>query len=107
MKMKEPGLALVPGTFNAEIPGYSIKFDEKYGNDENLLRNILIYRIEPNRQSKVDITAEKGKIVSEEGSRYLTLILENGHYYEDMLSSKTSIQEKKKVPFPVDRTIIG
>ena len=99
MKMKEPGLALVPGTFNAEIPGYSIKFDEKYGNDENLLRNILIYQIEPNRQNKVDITAEKGKIVSEEGSRYLTLILENGHYYEDMLSSRASVQEKKKVPF--------
>ena len=31
MKMKEPGLALVPGTFNTEIPNYSIKFDEKYG----------------------------------------------------------------------------
>jgi lipopolysaccharide export system permease protein len=99
MKMKEPGLALVPGTFNTEIPGYSIKFDEKYGKDENLLRNILIYQIEPNRQNKVDITAEKGKIVSEEGSRYLTLILENGHYYEDMLHSKASIQDKKKVPF--------
>ncbi len=99
MKMKEPGLALVPGTFNTEIPGYSIKFDEKYGKDENLLRNILIYQIEPNRQNKVDITAEKGKIVSEEGSRYLTLILENGHYYEDMLRSKASIQDKKKVPF--------
>ncbi len=99
MKMKEPGLALVPGTFNTEIPGYSIKFDEKYGEDENLLKNVLIYQIEPNRQNKVDITAERGKIVSEEGSRYLTLILENGHYYEDMLGGKSSIQEKKKVPF--------
>jgi len=99
MKMKEPALALVPGTFNTEIPGYSIKFDEKYGENENLLKNILIYQIEPNRQNKVDITAEKGKIVSEEGSRYLTLILENGHYYEDMLGNKGSVEEKKKVPF--------
>lgn len=99
MKMKEPGLALVSGTFNTEIPGYSIKFDEKYGEDENLLKNVLIYRIEPNRQNKVVITAEKGKIVSEEGSRYLTLILNKGHYYEDMLKSKSSMQEKKKVPF--------
>ena len=89
----------MPGTFNTEIPGYSIKFDEKYGENENLLKNVLIYQIEPNRQNKVDITAEKGKIVSEEGSRYLTLILEKGHYYEDMLSGKSSIQEKKKVPF--------
>ena len=95
MKMKEPGLALVPGTFNNEIPGYSIKFDEKYGEDENLLKNILIYQIEPNRQNRVDITAKRGKIVSEEGSRYLTLILEDGHYYEDMLGRKTSAKEKK------------
>jgi len=99
MKMKEPGLALVPGTFNNEIPGYSIKFDEKYGEDENLLKNILIYQIEPNRQNRIDITAKRGKIVSEEGSRYLTLILEDGHYYEDMLGRKTSAKEKKKVPF--------
>jgi lipopolysaccharide export system permease protein len=99
MKMKEPGLALVPGTFNNEIPGYSIKFDEKYGEDENLLKNILIYQIEPNRQNRIDITAKRGKIVSEEGSRYLTLILEDGHYYEDMIGRKTSAKEKKKVPF--------
>lgn len=99
MKMKEPGLALVSGTFNTEIPGYSIKFDEKYGEDENLLKNVLIYQIEPNRQNKVVITAERGKIVSEEGSRYLTLVLNKGHYYEDMLKSKSSMQEKKKVPF--------
>ena len=99
MKMKEPGLALVPGTFNTEIPGYSIKFDEKYGEDENFLKNVLIYQIEPNRQNRVDITAKRGRIVSEEGSRYLTLILEDGHYYEDMLGRKTSLKDKKKVPF--------
>lgn len=99
MKMKEPGLALVPGTFNAEIPGYSIKFDEKYGEDENLLKNVLIYQIEPNRQNKTVITAEKGEILSEDGSRYLTLVLKNGHYYEDMLGKKTTIQNRKKVPF--------
>ena len=45
MKMKEPGLALVPGTFNTEIPNYSIKFDEKYGKDENFLKNVLIYEL--------------------------------------------------------------
>ncbi len=99
MKMKEPALALVPGTFNSEIPGYSIKFDEKYGEDENLLKNVLIYKIEPNRKNKIDITAEKGEIISEEGSRYLTIVLKNGYYYEDMLGQKTTIQNRKKVPF--------
>ncbi|NQV77195.1 MAG: YjgP/YjgQ family permease, partial [Lutibacter sp.] len=40
MKKKKPALALVPGAFNTEIPGYSIKFEEKYGEEENLLKNV-------------------------------------------------------------------
>lgn len=99
MKMKEPGLALVAGTFNTEIPGYSIKFDEKYGKDENLLKNVLIYQIAENEVNNKVITAEKGTILSEEGSRYLTLTLENGYYYEDINKSRPSNDEKKRMPF--------
>src|SRR5210317_597698 len=35
MKKKKPALALVPGAFNTDIPGFSIKFAEKYGEEEN------------------------------------------------------------------------
>ena len=52
MKKKKPALALVPGAFNTEIPGISIKFDEKYGEEENLLKNVQI----------ADLNAGKGKI---------------------------------------------
>ena len=76
--MKEPGLALVPGTFNTEIPDYSIKFEEKYGENENFLKNVLIYDLRSNTVNNKVITAKKGEIVSEEGSRYLNLILEDG-----------------------------
>ena len=99
MKMKEPGLALVPGTFNTEIPGYSIKFDEKYGEEENLLKNVLIYEIKDNRVNNKVITAKKGTIVKDEGSRYLTLILEDGHYYEDIFRKSASQKERRRVPF--------
>jgi lipopolysaccharide export system permease protein len=99
MKMKEPALALVPGTFNTEIPGYSIKFDEKYGENENLLKNVLIYEIVDNRVNNKVITAKKGTIANKEGSRYMTLILEDGNYYEDIIKKRTSIKERKKVPF--------
>lgn len=99
MKMKEPGLALVPGTFNTEIPNYSIKFEEKYGEDDNLLKNVLIYDLRSNTVNNKVITAKKGEIVSEEGSRYLTLILEDGYYAEDMIGSKTTVQSRAKAPF--------
>ena len=36
IKKKTPALALVPGSFNTEIPNYQIKFDEKYGEEQNL-----------------------------------------------------------------------
>ena len=99
MKMKEPGLALVPGTFNTEIPNYSIKFEEKYGEDENLLKNVLIYDLRSNTVNNKVITAKKGEIVSEEGSRYLTLVLEDGYYAEDMIGNKTSVESRKRSPF--------
>jgi len=99
MKMKEPGLALVPGTFNTEIPDYSIKFEEKYGENDNLLKNVLIYDLRSNTVNNKVITAKKGEIVSEEGSRYLTLVLEDGYYAEDMIGKKTTVESRRKAPF--------
>ncbi len=98
MKMKEPGLALVAGTFNTEIPGYSIKFKEKYGPENNFLKDVLIYEIKSNSVNNKVITAEKGEIVSEEGSRYLTLVLENGFYNEEIINRKSTRKQRDKVP---------
>jgi lipopolysaccharide export system permease protein len=94
MKKKKPALALAPGAFNTDIPGYSIKFEEKYGEEKNLLKNVQIADLSANKGKIKVITAEKGTIASEEGSKYMTLILENGNYYEEHL---------KTVMLPVDR----
>ena len=89
-------MALVPGSFNSDIPGFQIKFDEKYGEEENLLKKVLIYDLTGGKGNQKVITAEKGKIVSEEGSRYMTLILYNGYYYEEHVkSARTSLKKKK------------
>ncbi len=98
MKMKEPGLALVAGTFNSEIPGYSILFDEKYGEDNNLLKNVLIYEIKSNNIIDKTITAEKGEIISEEGSRYLTLVLKDGFFNQEIMGKRRTSKERERVP---------
>ena len=36
-------LALIPGGFNSEIPNYQIKFDEKYIEEENLLKKVRLH----------------------------------------------------------------
>jgi lipopolysaccharide export system permease protein len=98
IKKKKPAMALVPGSFNSDIPGYQIKFDEKYGEDENLLRKVLIYDLSSNKGNQKVITAERGKIISEEGSRYMTFILYDGYYYEEHIKSGTSLKDQKKMP---------
>ncbi|QTD38329.1 LptF/LptG family permease [Polaribacter batillariae] len=97
IKKKKPALALVPGSFNSDLPGYQIKFDEKYGEEQNLLKKVLIYQINNYGNQKV-ITAERGKIISEEGSRYMTFILYNGNYYEDYSKSAKTPRKRLKMP---------
>jgi len=98
MKKKKPALALVPGAFNTEIPGFSIKFDEKYGEEENLLKNVQIADLSANKGKIKVITAEKGTISTEEGSKYMTLTLENGNYYEEHHNRAMMPQDRAKMP---------
>ena len=100
MQKTQPALALVPGTFNTEIPGYSIKFAEKYGKDDNLLKDVQIYYdLDKGSTSNTKvITAKSGEISTEEGSKYMTLILKEGYHYEDLSSSKTTFKESEKMP---------
>jgi lipopolysaccharide export system permease protein len=98
MKKKKPALALVPGAFNTEIPGFSIKFDEKYGEEDNLLKNVQIADLSAGKGKIKVITAKKGTISSEEGSKYMTLTLENGHYYEEHLNNTMMPKDRARMP---------
>lgn len=98
IKKKKPALALVPGSFNSDLPNYQIKFDEKYGEEKNLLKNVLIYDLSSRNGNQKVITAERGKIVSEEGSRYMTFILYDGYYYEDHTKSSRTPSKREKMP---------
>jgi len=94
IQKKKPALALVAGSFNSEIPNYQIKFDEKYGEEENLLKKVLIYDLSSNNGNKKVITGERGKIHTEEGSKYMTFTIYDGHYYEEHLSKKRRVTKK-------------
>jgi lipopolysaccharide export system permease protein len=89
IRKHKPTMALIPGVFNTEIPGYHIKFDEKYGEEENLLKNVVIYDLSKKKGNTKIIRAKHGKIISEEGSKYMTLDLKDGIYFEDHTNFKT------------------
>jgi lipopolysaccharide export system permease protein len=98
IKKKTPALALIPGSFNTEIPNYQIKFDEKYGENQNLLKKVLIYDLSSKKGNKKIITAQNGKIISEEGSKYMTLILYDGFYHEEFIPKRRNVNNMNKMP---------
>jgi len=98
IRKKKPALALIPGSFNSDIPNYQIKFDEKYGDDEDLLKNVMIYDLTSRKGNQKVITAKNGKIISEDGSKYMTMILYNGKYYENHVNKKTKYGVVDKMP---------
>lgn len=98
IKKTQPTLALVEGSFNDEIPGYSIKFSEKYGEEKNLIKDVLIIETKGSKDDQITITAKKGKITTEEGSKYMTLILYDGYYFEDHTNDQRKRVNRLKMP---------
>jgi len=98
MQKKKPALSLIEGRFNDDIPGYLIRFDEKYGEKKNKLKNILIYDLTALKGNVKSITAKTGEITTQEGSKYMTFLLHNGYYVEDLIS-KNKVKKNKNMPF--------
>ncbi|NCP20552.1 MAG: permease [Flavobacteriales bacterium CG_4_9_14_0_2_um_filter_35_242] len=98
MQKKKPALSLIEGRFNADIPGYLIRFDEKYGKEKNLLKNVLIYDLTDLEGNVKSITAKTGKITTEEGSKYMTFVLNNGFFNEES-DKKINSNIKKRMPY--------
>ena len=98
IKKKQPALALVAGSFNTDIPGYVIKFDEKYGEDQNFLKNVQISDLSSNYGKTKVITAKEAEITSEEGSRYMTFILKDGNYYEEHTNKRDLKKKRLRMP---------
>ncbi len=102
MQKKKPSLTLIEGRFNSDIPGYLIRFDEKYGKEKNLLKNVLIYDLTDLQGNVKSITAKSGKITTEEGSKYMTFVLDSGFFNEE---SDKNINSRFKKRMPYSRTI--
>lgn len=61
IKKQKPALALIAGGFNTEIPGYHIKFDEKYGEEDNLLKKVMIYDLSEKNGIKKSLQQKEEK----------------------------------------------
>lgn len=83
MRTKKPALDIKEGVFYDGIPGYSIKVNEKVGDEQ--LRDIIIYDHAGSNGTgnRNVILADSGKMYSFMNQRYMVLELFNGIRYEE------------------------
>lgn len=97
---QKPALNIRQGIFYNGIDGYSIKIGEKYGPDNSLLRNIMIYD-HRDQQGNIKVTlAETGKMELTPDEQFMVFRLENGKSYEDQQPAKR--QDRDRMPFVIN-----
>lgn len=94
---QKPSMAIAEGQFST-VGNHTIKVAEKYGDNDNLLRDVTIHKLSNlGVGTNVVIKAKRGELISTENSNFLQLILFDGNYYEDV--PVKNYAEKNKVPF--------
>jgi len=95
---QKPSLNLKEGIFNTSIPGYSIRIKEKSGEDEQFIKDVIIYDHSSGRGNNKSITAKKGEMDLAGGGKYLKLTLFDGYMFEEASNMKKK-KDKKRQPF--------
>lgn len=93
----KPALNIRAGVFYGGIEGYSIKIGEKYGPNENQLRDVYIYDHTSKEGNRKVIVAKNGEMNLTEDEQYLYLDLDKGTSYEEILPE--SRKDRVRHPF--------
>jgi lipopolysaccharide export system permease protein len=93
----KPSIAIAEGQFNQIGEDFNIKVAEKSGERGAFLKEVIIHKKNMKRPSSnlIVIIAEDGELASIEGSNTLSLILNNGHYYEEMVEKDYKKQQRE------------
>lgn len=93
----KPAMAIAEGQFS-DVGFFNIKVNKKSGKDGNTLTGITIHKKSVNGDgNKTVIKAKNGELISSEKSSTLQLVLNDGNYYEDVVTKK--YEDRNKVPF--------
>ncbi len=93
----KPAMAIAEGQFS-DVGFFNIKVNKKSGKDGNTLTGITIHKKAINGEgNKTVIKAKNGELISSEKSSTLQLVLNDGNYYEDVLTRK--YEDRAKIPF--------
>ncbi len=94
----KPAVAIAEGVFSDfEGTGMNIKVDKKYGDNDRFLQNVIIHKKSKTFLNNTVIKAKTGELVSSENSDILSLVLKDGHYYEEVRGQNN--KENQKFPY--------
>ncbi|MAP56094.1 MAG: permease [Altibacter sp.] len=81
-----PSMVIAEGQFSQVGDDFNIKVEKKSGDRDQFLENVVIHKKNPQRPNgnHTVIIADNGELVSSEGSNTLSLILNDGHYYDEI-----------------------
>lgn len=93
IRKKKPDFELQPGVFYEGIANYSILVGD-VRREANELREVLVYDYTQGPNRRIDITAQRGRIVPVPGGTALDLLLENGESHQRHPKSAASAPER-------------
>ncbi|HMB63158.1 MAG TPA: LptF/LptG family permease [Eudoraea sp.] len=92
----KPAAVIEEGVFS-DFEGMNIKVDNKYGENDRYLENVILHKKSNLQKNNTVIKANSGELISSEGSPVIQLVLKDGHYYEDVVSE--SKENRRNFPF--------
>ena len=92
----KPAAVIEEGVFS-DFEGMNIKVDNKYGDNDRFLDKVIIHEKSHLQKNNKVIKAKKGELISSEGSEIISLVLTDGHYYEDIVPGNA--ERKRNFPF--------
>ena len=95
----KPSMVIAEGQFSQIGDDFNIKVDEKSGDNDQFLSNIVIHQKDSKRirGNHTVIIADNGELTSEEGSNTLSLVLKDGNYYSEVQTKDP--KKRKREPF--------
>nr|WP_265241636.1 LptF/LptG family permease [Muriicola sp. Z0-33] len=92
----KPAAVIEEGVFS-DFEGMNIKVDNKHGENDRFLDKVIIHEKSHLQKNNKVIKAKKGELISSEGSEIISLVLTDGHYYEDIIPKGK--EGKRNFPF--------
>ncbi|MBG6130590.1 lipopolysaccharide export system permease protein [Aquimarina sp. EL_43] len=92
----KPAMVITPNQFN-DLGDINIKVAEKYGDNDEFLRDVIIHKKAARPGNFTVIKAVGGELKGNINSDLITLILNDGNYYDEI--QQNSPQKRNRLPF--------